>query len=67
MGDGRIFQGERVRVAIELSSHFAVIAWLDRAIQYAVAYLLITNASGMLDRPLQCAIAHKAGDNSLGS
>jgi hypothetical protein len=40
-----------------------VVARLDRAIQYAAAYRSIADASGILDHPPQCAIAHKAGDD----
>jgi hypothetical protein len=43
----------------------AVVARLDRAIQYAAAYRSIAEASGILDHPPQCAIAHKAGDDSF--
>ena len=34
-------------------------------IQYAAAYRSVTKASGILDRPPQCAIAHKADDDSV--
>jgi len=35
-----------------------------RGIQYAAAYGSIVNVSGILDRPPQCAIAHKADDDN---
>ncbi|CAN0510422.1 unnamed protein product, partial [Phaeothamnion confervicola] len=35
-----------------------------RGIQYAAASRPITGVSGILDRPLQCAIAHKADDDT---
>ena len=35
-----------------------------RGIQYAEAYRLIVGVYGILDRPPQCAIAHKADDDS---
>jgi hypothetical protein len=47
----------------------AVIARLDRATQYAVASVLLTNASGILDHPLKPVVGlagrrdPMAGDN----
>jgi len=38
---------------------------LDRGIQYAAAYPHTFDVSGILDRPLQCASAHKAGDDTV--
>jgi hypothetical protein len=35
-----------------------------RGIQYAAAFPYPTSASGILDRPPQCATAHKAGDDT---
>src|SRR5262249_19725325 len=35
-----------------------------RGIQFAAASPYPVTVSGILDRPLQCAIAHKAGDDS---
>jgi hypothetical protein len=39
---------------------------LGRGIQYAAPPKFDYDLPGVLDRPPQCAIAHKAGDDSLG-
>ena len=44
--------------------HLAVIARLDRAMQYAETAEIESRSLGVLDAPLQCAIAHKAGHDS---
>ena len=51
------------RVASGRPQHSVVIP-AKAGIQYAAASRSIADASGILDHPLQCAIAHKAGDDS---
>ncbi|MEY9104018.1 hypothetical protein ABH999_000214 [Bradyrhizobium yuanmingense] len=44
---------------------FGVIARLDRAIQYSETPVIESRGRGVLDSPLQCAIAYKAGNDSV--